>query len=61
MSHEELEHAVLGRSQRDGAIGHHHAMTGLVERQTFELDHFVSAIPGGTAQDGIDPSEQLTG
>src|ERR1700755_1870071 len=60
MSHEELEHAVLSGSQRHGPVGDHDAMAGLVESQTFELDHLVSAVARSSAQNGMDASEELT-
>ena len=60
MGHEELEHAVLGRAQRNGPIGDHDPVTGLIQCQTLELDQLVSPISRRATQHGVDPGQQLT-
>src|SRR2546430_7144795 len=57
--HEELEHAVLGRPERDRARAHHHPMASLIEHQALEFDELVDAVGTAAAQHCVDARQQL--
>src|SRR6516225_1588312 len=57
--HEELEHAVFGRTQGYRTLPDHHPVTPLIEDQAFELDALIDTVAAAAPQDGVDPRQQL--
>ncbi len=61
VSHEEFEHPVFRRTERDRAVTDHDAVAGLIQGQAVEFDHLVDTIDGGATQYRVDAGEKLAG
>ena len=59
VGHQEGEQPVLRRAERNGLAVSGHAMSRLVERQSFDIDALGVADRSAAAQDGLDPRDQL--
>ncbi len=59
VGHQESEQAVLRRAERDRLAGRRHAVSRLVERQSFDVDALGVAGRRAAAQDRLDARNQL--
>src|ERR1700734_1512358 len=58
--HEEFQQAILGRTERDGALADHDAMPGAIQSQLIDPDQLGFILAAAATQHRIHPCDQLT-